>query len=146
MSNKQSVVVLVDDGYQELEFWYPVLRLREEGIAVEVIGLDGDRTYVSHLGYPVIPDRALADVAAGGVAGVIVPGGRAGATLAAAPAIVGFVREAAQAGAIVGAVSQGTAVLAAAGLALDTCPTAADADGLAAFFPRFSAALGAARR
>ena len=48
------VGVVVRDGYQELEFWYPVLRFREEGAAVTVIGADGERTYVSKLGYPVI--------------------------------------------------------------------------------------------
>jgi protease I len=34
-----SVGVLVYNGYHELEFWYPVLRLREAGIAVSVLGV-----------------------------------------------------------------------------------------------------------
>jgi len=43
------------DGFQELEFWYPVLRLREEGIRVTVIG-QGEATTFSRLGYPVVAE------------------------------------------------------------------------------------------
>ena len=30
--------VLVTDGYLDLEFWYPVLRLREAGADVTIVG------------------------------------------------------------------------------------------------------------
>ena len=32
------VAVLVEDDYQELELWYPVLRMREAGAEVRIIG------------------------------------------------------------------------------------------------------------
>ena len=38
----ESVGVLVYGGYHELEFWYPVLRLREAEIPVSVLGVEGD--------------------------------------------------------------------------------------------------------
>lgn len=47
--------VFLLDGFQELEFWYPVLRLREEGIRVTVIGR-GEVTTFSRLGYPVVAE------------------------------------------------------------------------------------------
>jgi len=34
----KKVLLFVDNLYQELEFWYPLLRLREEGAAVLVVG------------------------------------------------------------------------------------------------------------
>jgi len=78
-------VALVEHGYHELGFWYPVLRLRELGAEVTVAGASADETYVSALGYPVIPDTDLAAAAAAGPDLVIVPGGEAGRRLAAAP-------------------------------------------------------------
>ena len=33
--------VFIYGGFQEMEFWYPVLRLREIGADVAVIGVDG---------------------------------------------------------------------------------------------------------
>ena len=33
------IAVLVENLYQELEVWYPVLRFREEGATVLVVGL-----------------------------------------------------------------------------------------------------------
>jgi len=46
-------------GFQELEFWYPVLRFREEKVPVSVIGADPERTVFSRLGYPVVADATL---------------------------------------------------------------------------------------
>ena len=54
MISTARVGVLVREGYQELEFWYPLLRLREEGVDVKVIGAT-DHTYHSKLGYPGDP-------------------------------------------------------------------------------------------
>ena len=34
--------VLVSDGYSDLEFWYPVLRLREAGAQVSILGPSAD--------------------------------------------------------------------------------------------------------
>jgi protease I len=77
--------VLVEHGYQELAFWYPLLRLRELGAGVSVAGPVAGETYVSTLGYPVIPDTDLAAAAASEPDLVIAPGGEAGRRLAASP-------------------------------------------------------------
>jgi protease I len=79
-------VALVEHGYQELGFWYPVLRLRELGAAVFVAGPAGEETYRSQLGYPVIPDGDLVAAAARKPDVLIVPGGDAGRLLAASAA------------------------------------------------------------
>ena len=47
--------VFLLDKYQELQFWYPVLRFREEGIRVTIIGR-GEGTTFSRLGYPVVAE------------------------------------------------------------------------------------------
>jgi len=83
-------VALVEHGYHELGLWYPVLRLRELGAEVTVAGPVADETYVSTLGYPVIPDTDLASAAAAEPDLVIVPAGEAGRRLAAAPRAEGL--------------------------------------------------------
>jgi protease I len=81
MSAVQRVAVLAEHGYQELDFWYPVLRLREAGAEVSVIGPSRDETYYSTLGYPVIPDDDFAAASQADYDVLIVPGGAAGARL-----------------------------------------------------------------
>lgn len=114
-SSASRVAVLVDEGYQELEFWYPVLRLREAGIGVTVLAAAADREYLSRLGYPVIADSALDAASVADFSAVILPGG-VGDRLAASAAIVAFVKAAAEKGAVLGAFSDASKVLAAAGL------------------------------
>ncbi len=145
MANGQSkprVAVLVHDGYQELEFWYPLLRLREDEIDAVVVGVDGDATYVSHLGYPVIPDQGFAAEAAGNFSGVVVPGCGAGEALAAAPEAIRFVAAAAAAGAVIGVIDGAAAILPAAGVkAGSNVVAAADANALPDFFRQFRSQL-----
>src|SRR5258708_36511171 len=106
------VGVLVRDGYQELEFWYPLLRLREEGADVTVIGA-GDRTYHSRLGYPVIPDITLAS-ASDQFDAIVVPG--ASARDAVDADTRQFLKRAHARGAIVAATSEGPRALVEAGI------------------------------
>lgn len=149
MSSTARVGVLVRDGYQELEFWYPLLRLREEGADVTVIGAE-DRTYHSKLGYPVIPDILLAS-ASDQLDAVIVPG--ASARDAIDDHTRQFLKRAHSRGAILGATSEGPRLLAEAGILQDRKPvpdgvsvdgkviTARSADDLPAFFRALDVAL-----
>jgi len=41
------VAILAENNYQELELWYPLLRLREEGAEVKVIGTGNADKYLS---------------------------------------------------------------------------------------------------
>jgi len=69
----RSIAVLAYPGYQELEFWYPLLRAREEGATVRVVSSSTGECE-SYLGYPVIGDQAPADVDIAGLDALIVPG------------------------------------------------------------------------
>lgn len=74
MSEKR-VAVLVDQAYQELEVWYPILRLKEAGVEVVTFGPAAGQTVMSKLGYPVKADRGYDELDASAFDGVIVPGG-----------------------------------------------------------------------
>ena len=55
------VAILAEDNYQELELWYPLLRLREAGAKVTVVGRETGRVHTSKLGYAVTADIAAAE-------------------------------------------------------------------------------------
>lgn len=73
----KKAVVIVDQIYQEMEVWYPLYRLREEGVDVVVVGPEAGKTYPSKLGYPVVSDKAAADVFMKDFDCLIIPGGYA---------------------------------------------------------------------
>ncbi len=72
---KKKVAVLVEDLYQELEVWYPVLRLREAGANVIVVGTGTKKVYLSKLGYEIKVDIEAKNVK--DIDGIIIPGGYA---------------------------------------------------------------------
>lgn len=71
------IAVLAEDHYEDLELWYPLLRMREAGAEVTVIGMPGVESYSSKHGYPVRVDAVAADVSAEDFDGIIIPGGYA---------------------------------------------------------------------
>ncbi len=71
----KKVAVLVEDLYQELEVWYPILRLREAGAKVIVVGTGSKKVYLSKLGYEVKADTEARKVK--DIDGIIIPGGYA---------------------------------------------------------------------
>lgn len=61
--------------YEDLELWYPKLRLIEEGCDVVVAGPESGTTYAGKNGYPCISDVAIADCDAADFDALLVPGG-----------------------------------------------------------------------
>jgi len=110
MSKPSKVGVLLYTGYQELEFWYPVLRLREAGIEAVVIGVEGAEVASSLLGYPVVPNVPLSETSPGEYAALVLPGGRVSAVAENGP-LRRFLADAARGGAILAAASQAASLL-----------------------------------
>jgi protease I len=69
------VACLVGDDYEDLEVWYPVLRLREAGARVDLVGLEPGEDVRGKHGYPARADRGIAQVEPREYDAVIVPGG-----------------------------------------------------------------------
>jgi len=112
------IAVLAENLYQELELWYPLMRLREEGCNVVVVGA-ATTTYASKLGYPVKPDLAIADADAAMFDAVVIPGGFAPENMRRHRAIIDFVRDVHDQGSLIAAVCHAGLVLASAGIARD---------------------------
>jgi len=62
--------------YEDLELWYPKIRLEEEG-AVTVVAGTGEKTYQGKKGYPVTVDASVDEVLSDGFDGLVIPGGYA---------------------------------------------------------------------
>ncbi|TWT39073.1 type 1 glutamine amidotransferase domain-containing protein [Blastopirellula retiformator] len=69
------IVIFVGDIYEDLELWYPHLRLIEAGAQSVLAGPDAGATYAGKNGYPAKSDVAIADVDPNDFDGVICPGG-----------------------------------------------------------------------
>lgn len=111
------IAVLAEHQYQELELWYPVLRLRETGANVVVVAPAADQVYASKLGYPVTADLAVANVTAADFDAVVIPGGFAPEGMRRHKPMVDLVRGVHDQGGLVAAICHGGWMLASAGIA-----------------------------
>ena len=97
------VIVLAEDMYEDLELWYPVLRLREEGAEVVIAGT-GAPAYKGKNGYPVTVDIAVDKLSAADFDAVVIPGGYAPDRLRRYPAVLSLVRDMFRQGKVVAAI------------------------------------------
>ncbi len=98
------IAVLAENNYQDLELWYPLLRMREEGAEVKVVGTGSATTYTSKYGYPVTADVSADQVSADDFDAVIIPGGYAPDLMRRYESVLRLVREAFQKGKVVAAI------------------------------------------
>jgi protease I len=73
MSNK-TLLSFLDDVYEDLELWYPKLRLEEAGYALKCAA-PALKTYAGKHGYPAASDLLLKDARSEDFCGLLVPGG-----------------------------------------------------------------------
>lgn len=111
----QRVAVLIADLYEDLEFWYPNLRLREEGVNVTVVGPKVDR-FTGKRGTSASSDVAARDVDPTELDGVVIPGGYAPDHMRRDPAMVELVRAVHEGGGLVAAICHAGWMLASAGI------------------------------
>ena len=108
------VAIFAEDLYEDLELWYPLLRLREEGAAVVVVGPGEAKEHHGKYGYPVAVDQAVREADVKRFDAVVVPGGYAPDRMRRSPDMVAFIREMAHHGKVVAAICHGPWMLASA--------------------------------
>lgn len=69
------ILAFTDEEFEDLEMWYPILRLREAGAIVDVAGLTADTVYTGKYGVPLKSDIAFGDASAKEYDALYVPGG-----------------------------------------------------------------------
>lgn len=67
--------MFVDHVYEDLELWYPKLRLIEEGAEVIVAGPEANKIYEGKNGYPCKSDASYNDMNEKDFDGLVIPGG-----------------------------------------------------------------------
>lgn len=101
------ILMFVDDVYEDLELWYPKLRLAEAGAKVTVAGPKSGQKYAGKHGYPCVADAAIADMEAADFDGVVIPGGFMPDKLRRDPQVLQLVRDFASAKKPVAAICHG---------------------------------------
>lgn len=86
------VAVFAEESYEDLELWYPVLRLREAGADVKIIGPKAGEAYKSKYGYPAKADLSMDEVGAADFDALVIPGGYAPDRMRRHAAMLDFVR------------------------------------------------------
>ncbi|MZP28908.1 DJ-1/PfpI/YhbO family deglycase/protease [Heliobacterium undosum] len=83
---------LIDHDFEDLELWYPVLRLREAGVTVHLAGEKAGEKYIGKYGVPAVADLSFDDIDADDYDALLVPGGWAPDKLRRFPAVLELVR------------------------------------------------------
>ncbi len=113
--SKPTILCLVGPEYEDLEVWYPKLRLEEAGFSVPLAGM-GDASYCGKHGYPAPVDGHVNDYAAEDLAGIIAPGGWAPDKLRRDKQVLSLVRDVHEAGKLVATICHGPWILISAGI------------------------------
>ncbi len=101
------ILMLVGDAYEDLELWYPKLRLEEAGGEVVLAGETQGHTYAGKHGYPCTSDAAIADIDSAAFDGIVVPGGWMPDKLRRDEKVLTLVRDFAARGQLVAAICHG---------------------------------------
>jgi protease I len=106
LANK-GLLIFVGDIYEDLEVWYPKLRMIEAGAEVVLAGPEAGVAYAGKNGYPCKSDAAIGDMNSADFDGLIVPGGFMPDKLRRDPKVLELVREFNAAGKLIAAVCHG---------------------------------------
>ncbi len=112
----QRIACLVADEFEDLELWYPVIRCREEGAVVEIVGEKKGAVYKGKYGLPATADASFAEARESSYDALLVPGGWAPDKLRRYPEVLALVREMDRRGKPIGQICHAGWVLASAGI------------------------------
>ncbi len=105
------VAVLAENMYEDLELWYPVLRLREAGAEVSIVAPVASEKYKSKHGLEVKADLSAEGAKAKQFDAVVIPGGFAPDYMRRSEAMVRFVKDASDEGKVVAAICHAGSML-----------------------------------
>jgi len=101
------ILIFVGDDYEDLELWYPKLRLEAAGAQVVVAGQEAGGVFRGKHGYPCTAEAAIADVRAADFDGVVIVGGWMPDKLRRDQKVLSLVRQVAESGKLVASICHG---------------------------------------
>ncbi len=102
MLKGKTVAVLVEEGFEDLEFWVTVMRLKEEEADVTIISPIGGTVYRGKTGLSARSQLSIDEVSPESIDAVVIPGGWAPDRLRRDEAAKALVRKVYELGKIVG--------------------------------------------
>lgn len=111
----ETFLILAGPEYEDLEIWYPKLRVEEAGYKTLLAGI-GDEKYLGKHGYPLTVDAQVADLKADHFCGVLAPGGWAPDKIRRDQNALRLVRELNDAGKVIATICHGPWILISAGI------------------------------
>ncbi len=109
--NNKRVAILIENGFEDVEFQVPYKGLKMAGIEVVVLGSRMNQEYQGKHGKSIQSDGTTAEALAIEFDAVVIPGGMAPAKMRINPSTIRFVQEAIAQGKLVAAVCDGPQVL-----------------------------------
>jgi protease I len=109
------VAILVGPDYEDLEVWYPKLRLEEAGFEAPLVGI-GEQSYKGKHGYPAKVDAHISEVHASTLVGLLAPGGWAPDKIRRDKGVLELVRAVDTAGGLIATICHGPWILISAGI------------------------------
>lgn len=98
----KKIACLVGPEFEDLEFWVPYMRLKEEGATVTIVGSESKTVYTGKHGVPATSEVSAEEVLNESFDALVIPGGWAPDKLRRAPAVLELVRRAYDQGRIIG--------------------------------------------
>jgi protease I len=89
----KTVLMLAEHDFEDLELWYPILRLKEDGIKVLVAGKEKGKTFLGKHGLPVVADIDFKEMLVMKFDALLVPGGWAPDMLRREPEVLEITRK-----------------------------------------------------
>lgn len=115
-SQDKRVAILIEELYNDQEFWYPYYRMKEAGCHVTVVGSGSATEYTGKAGTRARADAKASDVTARDFDGIIIPGGYAPDHMRRYPDMVDLVRGLFKDNKVVAAICHAGWMLASAGI------------------------------
>jgi protease I len=98
----KKIACLVGPEFEDLEFWVPYMRLKEEGAEVVIVGSESKTVYTGKHGVPATSEVSAEEVLNETYDALVIPGGWAPDKLRRTPAVLELVRRANDQGRIIG--------------------------------------------
>jgi len=115
LKKKEKIVIITDEGVEDLEFFYPYYRFNEEGYKVDVVTEKGG-AFKGKNGTGLHESKSIEEVDAKDYVLLYLPGGRAPHSLRENETVLDFVREFARTNRPIASICHGAQILISAGL------------------------------
>ena len=105
------IAIIIEKHYEDLELYYPFIRLSKEGFDFDIIAPEKNKTYKGEWGYPVISDLCIDEANPSDYDGILIPGGRSPDYLRIIPNVLNFVQKTNELNKLIISICHGPSVL-----------------------------------